>query len=163
MNPPDKIPSLIYGCSVVINVTTTISNPGSHDKGHFIGESGKALEFKEATRSAQFGGNIRSAVLIDNGNQAQAIDLWLFDSFIVPPNDNDIWNVSSDDMKHCVGVIPFETFYVSASNCISFARDIELAFATVEPNTSLFGCLVSGASSDRQSGDITVRMVICQN
>ena len=143
-----------------IDVVVTMTSASSYVTGDYVGADGVALVFAGA--ASQLGtGTIVSAVLIDAAVQSISAELWLFDSIPTPPADSAAWTVSDADAAHCIGVIPFATYYASAANSLSFAQGIGLGYKT--SNNTIYGCLVTRGSPTYTSECLTVRLLVWQD
>ncbi len=151
------------GNTAEIDVVPTLTVHASYSTGDYVGTSASAMTFTGASRINNSTGTVLSAVLIDYALQSISCELWLFDTAPTPPADSAAWSISDADCARCIGVIPFNTYYASALNSVSFAQGVGIGFKTISASTNLYGCLVTRGSPTYATGDLTVRLTILQD
>jgi len=145
------------------HIYTVSANPvltvaGAYSANDYIGTSGVAMVFANVARVSGGSGVIHSVVLADGALQSASLELWLFDTAITPPADNDAWTISDAHNATCIGVIPLQTYYASAANSVANPRSVGLPFNAVVRD--IYGCLVTRGTPTLLSLDLTVRLQI---
>ena len=150
------------GIAREILLTPVLTVHANYASGDFVGTSATALEFTNAVRTAGGSGTIIGATLIDYALQSVAAELWLFSSTVTPPADSAAWTFT--DATNCIGVIPFSTYYASAVNSVSTGTipNGNIPFVLPATATSLYGALVTRGAPTYASGDLTIRLLICE-
>jgi hypothetical protein len=144
----------------VVPVLTVHANYVAND---YVGTSGVAMIFADCSRAYAMTGMIVGAVLVDYALQSVAGELWLFDTAPTPPNDSAAWDITDAMAARCIGVIPFSTYYASASNSVSPVSNLTIAFQTLTTSRDLYGCFVTRGAPAYASGDLTFRLYILQD
>lgn len=148
--------------STKIDCIPTLTVHATYVTGDYVGESGASFSVPDVAR-IEGGSGFLKAVLIDYAKQSIAMELWVFDWQVTPPNDSAAWALSDADMARCVGVIPFNTYYASANNSISFNNADYIVFKCQPTSKRLWFCLVTRGSPAYASGDLTVRFFVWQD
>jgi len=136
---------------------------GAYVSGDYVGTSATAMTFANAVRITGGTGVIESAVLIDKAVQSASIELWLFDAAPTPPADNAAWTISDGDALQCIGVIPFQVYYASALNSVSFAKGLGMTFNANAATRDIYGCFVTRGTPTYASLDLLCRLQILQD
>jgi hypothetical protein len=109
-------------------------------------------------------GIIVSAELIDFAVQSVAGELWLFDTTFSPPADSAAWDITDAVSLTLIGVIPFSTYYASASNSVSMGNVGQgIPFKCGAGVTTIFGAFVTRGAPAYASGDISFRLGVVQD
>lgn len=119
------------------------------------------LSFASAVRVTGGSGYVDKLVVVDNDLQSAAGELWLFSASVTPAAANAAHSISDADAALCVGVIPFGTYYASALNSVSVAKDIRLPFTVAA--TTLFGLLVTRGTPTHTASGLVVSLQISQS
>jgi hypothetical protein len=148
-----------------ITVSPVLTVHATYATGDYVGTSGAAMEFAGAARVDGGSGAIAGVTLVDAALQSVAGELWLFDTPVTPPNDSAAWTLSDADAAHCIGIIPFSTYYASAANSVAPASASQpvLPFKCAAGSKSLYGCFVTRGAPAYASGDLTFRMGVMQD
>lgn len=135
--------------------TPTLSTAASYVSGDFVGTDATAIDFSDLLRGTG-ACSIVTAVLVDYATQSKAMELWLFDDSITPPNDSAAWAISDADALKCVGVIPFSTYYASGNNSVANGVIPNGRIAVKGGANTLVGALVVRDTPTYASGDVSV-------
>lgn len=119
------------------------------------------LSFASAVRVTGGSGVVDKLIVVDKDLQSAAGELWLFSASVTPAAANAAHSISDADAALCVGVIPFGTYYASALNSVSVAKDVRLPFTVAA--TSLFGLLVTRGTPTYTAAGLTVSLTIAQS
>lgn len=148
----------------IISVTPTISSTDAQVSGDYIGTSGVPMTFANVAREAGLSGVIVGALLIDKSSGVGvAGELWLFDTAVTPPSNSAAWSITDADAAHCLGIIPFSTYYASALNCVSPAAGLSILFQCVAGSKDIYGCFVTRGAPVYENGDLTLVLRVWQD
>ena len=152
------------GIATQVDVTPVLTVHATYVTGDYVGTSGVAGIIAGAARIAGGTGVIKSAVLVDYAKQSVNGEIWVFDSAPTPPADSAAWTLSDADAKKCIGIIPFDTHFISAVNGITQMQgNYNIGFKCATGSTSLYFCYVTRGSPAYASGDLTFRFNIWQD
>ena len=141
----------------VIEVTPTISTL-IYAAGDAVGG---LLEFPFAGGSDGQGGRIVGAAVVDEGDQAAALKLALFDVTFTATADQAAFDPSDDDMRNCIGIIDFAAADYAGGVNNQIATKSNLGMPYVPVGTSLFGQLfTSGTPTYPATNDLTVKLFV---
>lgn len=143
---------------VVVSATPTLDTAiyASGDSLHTA-----VLSFANAVRVSGGSGVVDKLIVVDKDLQSAAGELWLFSASVTPAAANAAHSISGADAALCVGVIPFGTYYASALNAVSVAKDVRLPFVVAA--TSLFGILVTRGTPTYTAAGLVVSLTIAQS
>jgi hypothetical protein len=151
---PTTITGLVGGFSAAPPVNPVLSVAASYVTGDYVGTSSAPMEFTNIARTTGGTFYIPGATLIDIAKQSISGELWLFNSTVAPPLDSAAWTISSADMVKLLCVIPFSTYYATASYSVSQGHpDYVGPYKAV--GTSVFGCFVTRGSPSYASLNLT--------
>jgi hypothetical protein len=151
---PTTITGLVGGFSAAPPVNPVLSVAASYVTGDYVGTSSAPMEFTNIARTTGGTFYIPGATLIDIAKQSISGELWLFNSTVAPPLDSAAWTISSADMVKLLCVIPFSTYYATASYSVSQGHpDYVGPYKVV--GTSVFGCFVTRGSPSYASLNLT--------
>lgn len=119
------------------------------------------LSFANAVRVSGGSGVVDKLIVVDKDLQSAAGELWLFSASVTPAAANAAHSISDADAALCVGVIPFGTYYASALNSVSVAKDIRLPFTVAA--TTLFGIAVTRGTPTYTASGLVVSLQIAQS
>ncbi len=153
----------IGGHTTISTAVIAMTTHATYASGDFVGTDSTPLTFSNCARVNAGTGWIVGALLVDAAVQSIAGELWLFDTTITPPADSAAWTISDGDAANCIGVIPFSTYYASALNSVSPAKDLAIPFVCGAGVKTLFGAFVTRGAPTYASGDLTVRLRILQD
>lgn len=119
------------------------------------------LSFANAVRVSGGSGWVDKLSIVDKDLQSAAGELWLFSASVTPAAANAPHSISDADAALCVGVISFGTYFASALNSVSVAKDVRLPFTVAA--TSLFGILVTRATPTYTAAGLVVTLHISQD
>ena len=151
------------GNTVSVDVAVAMTTAGLYAAGDFVGTDGVAVIFPDCVRLNAGMGVIQSVALIDYAKQAASLELWLFDTAVVPPADSAAWTVLDASVARLIGIVPFTTWYSSALNSVAVAPNVGIAFKTLAGSRRLYGCVVNRGAPTYASGDLIVRLIILQD
>lgn len=142
---------------VVVSATPTLDTAiyASGDSLHTT-----VLSFVSAVRVSGGAGIVEKMVIVDASAQTAAFELWLFSATVTPAAANAAHSISDADAALCVGVIASGTYFSSALNSVSVAKDVRLPIVCAA--TTLFGILVTRATPTYLAGSLTVSLQISQ-
>ena len=123
---------------------------------------GPKLTFAGAASPYNGSGRVRKVIIIDDAEQKDTLDLFLFRSTQSVIADNAAYAITDADMQLCLGAITIpDTAYVSGSgNAIAWV-DVDFPYQLATGATSLFGQLrVTGTPTFAAVDDITVILLI---
>ena len=146
------------GTRVVVSATPTLDT-NIYASGDCLHTA--VIAFANAVRTNAGSGVIGKLVVVDASAQTAAGELWLFSDTVTPAAANAAHSISDADALKCVGVIPFGTYYASALNTVSVARDLNLPFAVAA--TTLYGILVTRGTPTYAVGSLTASLQIDQD
>lgn len=130
----------VSGMYVKSSLTPTVSAGATN---YAVGDSiGGKLTFLNVPDE----GVVNTVITADEGAEAKAMELWLFDTNLTAAvTDNGAFNPDDADIPNCVGVIPINVFATVASNGIGQAKQCGVSYR-LEPGASrLYGVLVDRA------------------
>lgn len=152
----------VGGPSTSVTITPTIG-AGSYVSGDYVGVSGVSTEVPNCARVNGGSFFVIAAVLLDKAKASVAGELWFFDAPVTPPADSAAWSLSDADMAHCLGVIPFSTYYASALNSISQIDSGRFKFQCTALTKSVWCCFVTRGAPAYSTGDLVIRLFISQD
>lgn len=158
---PDLNEGLTYSGRIVVTPTLTVH--AGYVANDYVGTSGVAMTFANAARVPGGTGYVQSALLVDRALQKVSGELWLFDEAITPPADSAAWTLTDATIDHCIGVIPFSTYYDTAANTISFYQGYPLGFKCLAGSVDLYGCFVTRGAPAYADGDLTFKLVTIED
>ncbi len=134
----------------------------SYASGDYVGTSNQVWLFPGAFRPGGPGtGILHSALLIDKAAQSISTELWLFSQPVAVPADSAAWDITDANAQFLLGVIPFSTYYASASNSVAPVAGLGLpVWATGQGDTNLYGGVVTRGAPSYTTGDLTVVLAI---
>jgi hypothetical protein len=153
----------VGGTGGQIDATPTLTVSGSYSANDYVGTSGSPIILTNMARVNAGSGRIVSATLVDYAAQSASMELWLFDTSPTPPTDNAAWSITDADALKCIGVIPFSTYYASALNSVSPAKDLNIGYKCGTGSKNLFACLVTRGTPVYVTGDINIRLNVVQD
>lgn len=150
------------GNSADVTATPVLTISNTYATNDYVGTSNTPITFANAARAVGGHGFVENAVLISGDVQTVAGELWLFDTAPAGlPADSAAFTISDADAAHCIGVIPFSTFYASALNSVSVGVPAaHLFFKCASDSTSLYGAFVTRGSPSYTSLLLTFRLGI---
>ena len=146
--------------TVAITVSVTLTVGGSYASGDFVGTNGAPISFANAVRTSGGSATLRSVTISDPAaSAAVALELWLFNATVTPPNDSAAWNLTDSDGLKCVGIvsIPTTAQFLSSATGVMHVGGLGLQFHTAA--TTLFGALVT-RGAPTYSGTLQVKLEI---
>jgi hypothetical protein len=155
----------VGGHTAVVTVTPTLSTGGTYSANDYVGTNATPMTFAVGRKNGGTGALI-SAVLVDAAVQSVAAELWLFDTTVTTPADNAAWTITDAEALTCIGVIPFSTYYASATNGVAMGNvGAGIPFACSSGNANIFGALVTrGAPVYNTAGSgLSVRLGVLQD
>lgn len=154
----NQTPLPVSGRVLRPSANPTLTVHASYVSGDYVGPSNAMWIFLNAFRNGgPQTGVLNSVVLIDKAAQSVAGELWLFSQNVTVPADSAAWDVSDADAQNLLGVIPFTTYYASASNSVCPVSGIGLpVWNNAAGDTALYGAFVTRGSPTYASGDLTV-------
>jgi hypothetical protein len=154
----------VQGYSVVPPVTPALTTGTNYATGDYVGTSGAPMEFTNVARYAGGTFYLIGAEFIDIAKQSVNGELWLFDQTVTPPADSAAWTLSAADMSHLICIIPFSTWYLTASYGVSLGHpDFVGPFKCAAGGTSVFGCYVTRGSPTYATGNLTFKLSSAQD
>ena len=153
----------VGGHTTNITVTPTLTVHANYVTGDYVGTSGTPMTFALAARVDAGTGWVLGALLENDVAEAIAMELWLFDATVTPPDDSAAWTISDADAKKCIGVLKFAAadWTQSALNAVCRSAAVMIPFTCGAASKSLFGCLV--ARGTLTSTGVTVRLNVLQD
>ena len=140
--------------------TPTISASTIYAAGDAVGG---LLTFVNAARVSAGGGVIKSMIIVDDDQEAGALELWLFNQTFTATADNAAFDPSEADLENLVGVITTNdgTWFDTANQSVA---DVEASRRYDLTGTSLFGQLVTrGTQTYTAVDDLTVKIGLLQD
>lgn len=119
------------------------------------------ISFANAVRVSGGGGRVQSMVVVDAALQSIALELWIFSATVTPAAANAAHSISDGDALLLVGVIASGTYYASALNSVSVARDLNMPFTCAA--TTLFGIAVTRGTPTYAASSLLFRLQIDQD
>ena len=154
----------VGGNATMVEVTPTISSTGANASGDFVGTDDDAITLAGCGRVNAGTGKITGAVLIDDALQSIAGELWLFDTEpTIGVHSNAAWDIADAEAAKCIGVIPFNTYYASASNSVAPVGNLSIPFKCGAGSTSLFAAFVTRGAPTYAGDSLTFRLFIDQD
>lgn len=149
---------------VVVQVTPAASALG-YAAGDLVGTK---LEFTDATRVADGGGEIKTVVIADKDKEDCEFDLVLFgdDPDATTFTDGAALDVADADLAKIVGVInvPSADYTDFTDNSVAVEPDCGVVFELSSGTTTLYGALIARAAATfTSSSDITVGLGIVRS
>lgn len=146
----------------VITIQPTLTVHATYVSGDYVGTSLVPMRVPGVTRRIGGKARIVSASLTDKAAAAVACELWLFDKPVVTPADSAAWTITDDDMCHCLGVIPFSTYYASAANAIAIANNVQMLIQAAQYANDIWAALITRGSPGYADGDVQIRLGVVQ-
>ena len=148
--------------SNLITVSPVLTVHATYAANDYVGTNSVAMIFANAARFTGGTGYVLGCELTDYAKQSVNGELWLFDTAITPPLDSAAWTISDAHAATCIGIIPFDTWYLSAVNGISNGVPAyPLHFAATA--RALYGCFVTRGAPAYASLDLTFRLAVMQD
>jgi hypothetical protein len=146
-----------------ITVSPVTSGSGLYTTGQYIGTSGSTTEVAGVARIAGGKATLESSLLINSGATNGSLEVWMFDTAVVPPANKAAWGVSDADMAHLQAVVPFTTYYTSGSAGAAWGDKTTLGVKCATGSTSLYQYMVSRATASYETGDLSFRWSFIQD
>lgn len=146
-----------------LTISPVTSGSGLYATGQYIGTSGSTTEIAGVSRVAGGAATLESGLLINKGGTNGAMEVWIFDTPVVPPGNKVAWAVSDADIVHLQAVVPFTTYYTSGSAGAAWGDKTNLGVDCVAGSTSLYQYLVSRASASYEINDLTFKWSFLQD
>ena len=151
---PTTITGLTGGFSATLPNTPVLSVASAYVTGDYVGTSSAPMEFTNIARTSGGTFYIPGATVIDYAKQSVAGELWLFNATVTPPLDSAAWNISAADMAKLLCIVPFSTYYATASYSVSQGHP-DYVGPYKAAATSVFGCFVTRGSPSYASLNLT--------
>jgi hypothetical protein len=143
----NQSPVNVSSATVAITVSVTLTVGATYVTGDFVGTSATPITFANAVRTSGGSATLRSVTISDPAaSTAAALELWLFNATVTPPNDSAAWNLADPSGLLCVGVvsIPTTAQFLSSATGVMHVGGLGLQYHCAA--TSLFGALVTRGS-----------------
>ena len=143
----------------VVTATPVLTVAATYASGDYVGTSAVPMTFAGVVDKDSASGYVISCTLIDYAVQSVNGELWLFDTAVTPPADSAAWSISDAHAKTCLGIIPFDTWYVSALNGISYGIPASpILFKCASGANDIYGCFVTRGAPAYASLDLSFRL-----
>jgi hypothetical protein len=154
----------VGGIGEPISSNPVLTNAGAYHANDYVGTSGVAMPFPVA-RVAGGTGLIYGAALLDKALQSVSLELWLFKNAPTPPADNAAWDLSDAAVAAAgfLGVIPFYTYYATASNSVSQNWEPRINFRASAGSQNIYGCAVTRGTPTYASLGLIFTLFTCQD
>ena len=154
-----------HGDTVIIDQTLTITTGGAQGSGDYVGVDHVAMTFTDCARLLGGTGTIPRVLFVDYDLQAISGELWLFDTAPAGlPDDNAAFTITDADAARCIGVVPFNTYYASALNCVSPGVPLTpIVFQCAAASRDLYGAFVTRGTPTYVTAHPTFRLVVWQD
>jgi formylmethanofuran dehydrogenase subunit A len=161
-----KIGGYQYGGSdlTTVSVTPVLTVAAAYASGDYVGTTSVPMTFAAVVEKNGRSGYVVGCTIVDDAAQSMDGELWLFDTTFTPPADSAAWTVSDAELKTCIGVIPFTTYYDSAVNSVAVGVLANpLAFRCGDSVDDIYGAYVIRDAPTYASLDITFRLFVRNN
>lgn len=159
-NVNDTLHGGVGGKTTTVSVTPTIDTD-AYTAGDAVGGR---LEFTNAVGEHNKTGVLQSVIIIDDDQEQNELELWLFDQAFTATADDAAFAPSDADLANCIGVVSTAdgTYYNASANGVCTIRNIGLVLNL--QSTTLYGQLVTrGTEAYTAATDLTIVVGILQD